>query len=97
MPSFGTWRERMPLKRSPVAGRRLKQEGMVPGTLDLIVWPSKGPGRGQSGWMEVKAEDGRLSDAQKREIATLEEDGQRWALVRSIDDALAALREWGWL
>jgi hypothetical protein len=80
-------------KRSVVAGRRLRQEGMVAGFPDLIVWV---PG-GRIGFLEIKAAKGRVSEAQEREIAQLREDGFPAEVVRSVDEALAAVRKWGWL
>jgi hypothetical protein len=80
-------------KRTVVAGRRLREEGMVAGFPDLIVW-AKFP---RVGFIEVKAAKGRLSEAQEREIAQLRADGFPVAVVRSVDDALMAVRGWGWL
>lgn len=76
--------------RSVVAGRRLKSEGMRPGFPDLLVY---GAG-GQHMLMEVKAAKGRVSDAQHECIAELQRRGVHVAVVRSIDDALAAVAEW---
>ncbi len=78
-------------KRSLVAGRMLKQEGMVAGFPDLICWDA----RGQVGFLEVKAAKGRLSDAQVDHIEGMERDQLRVAVVRSVDDAVAAVRGWG--
>jgi hypothetical protein len=82
-------------KRSPIAGRRLKQEGMVAGTPDLLCWLPGNPPR--VGWLEVKAAKGRTSDAQDNQLAILTADGFRCAVVRSVDEALDALRAWGWV
>lgn len=81
-------------KRSVVAGFRLRQEGMVAGTPDLLVWLPGAPPR--VGWMEVKAPKGRTSDAQDEQLDSLTADGFPCAVVRGVDDALAALRAWGW-
>jgi hypothetical protein len=48
-------------------------------------------------FLEVKAEKGRTSDAQDECIAMLRRMGHDVAVVRSVDEALAALREWGWI
>lgn len=80
-------------KRSIVAGHRLRQEGMVAGFPDLIVWM---PG-GRIAFMECKTAKGRLSEAQHREIQQLRKDGFAVAVVRSVDEAMAAVRAWGWV
>lgn len=77
-------------RRSVVAGRRLKQQGMRPGFPDLALY---GPG-GRHMLMEVKAPKGRVSEAQAECIAELQARGVHVAVVRSIDDALAAVAEW---
>lgn len=80
-------------KRSIVAGHRLRQEGMVAGFPDLIVWM---PG-GRIAFMECKTAKGRLSEAQHREIQQLRQDGFAVAVVRSVDEAMTAVRAWGWV
>jgi hypothetical protein len=49
------------------------------------------------GFLEVKSATGRLTPAQQEEITALRHDGFPVAVVRSVDEALAALREWGWI
>jgi hypothetical protein len=80
-------------KRSAVAGWMLRAEGMIAGAPDLLLLHSNG----RTGWLEVKAAKGRLSDAQRAFHALLTRKGHRVAVVRSVDDAEAALREWGWV
>jgi hypothetical protein len=80
-------------KRSAVAGRMLRAEGMIAGAPDLLLLADNG----RTGWLEVKAANGRLSDAQRAFHALLTRKGHRVAVVRSVDDAEAALRDWGWI
>ena len=71
----------------------LKRDGLMPGFPDLIVY-----GRAaRIGHMEVKTAKGKLQDTQIAVQAWLEAMGHHFALVRSVDDTLAALRLWGWL
>lgn len=71
----------------------LKRDGLMPGFPDLLIY-----GRGQRiGHMEVKTPRGRQEDSQKAAQAWLEGLGHKYELVRSVDDAAAALRTWGWI
>ena len=83
-------------KRSIGAAMRLKRLGMVAGDPDLRIWKPgfEGP---LVGFLEVKSATGKLTPAQREEIALLKADGFPVAVVRSVDEALAALREWGWI
>ncbi len=76
--------------RHPITGARLKRLGVRPGVEDLqFVW------RGRLHAIEVKPARGRQSASQRERQAALEAAGARYAVVRSIEDARAALREWG--
>jgi hypothetical protein len=79
--------------RNPREAVRLRAQGVVAGFPDLVLWA---PGKGMA-CMEVKAASGRVSDAQEAMIAQLEADGVPVAIVRSVDDALAAVKAWGWV
>jgi hypothetical protein len=81
-------------RRSAVMGRRLKQEGMRPGWPDLKIWKPGTPPL--VGYLECKAAKGRISPAQEECIASLRADGFPVEVVRSVDEALAAIRAWGW-
>jgi hypothetical protein len=70
----------------------LKLDGMRPGFPDLICLASGG----RTGLMEVKREGEKLSEAQTHWAGALEHLGHNHAVVRSIDDAQAALKRWGW-
>jgi hypothetical protein len=79
-------------KRSVIGGRLLKAEGMITGWPDLtLVGPDK-----RIAFLEVKAEKGRTSFAQDECLAMLRRLGHDVAVVRSQDDAVLMLQEWGW-
>lgn len=77
-------------KRTATTARRMKGAGMRPGFPDLIVMQD-----GQAAFLEVKAPKGRVSEAQDTMHAELTRQGMRVAVVRSQDEAIAALRGWG--
>ena len=82
-------------KRSVVAGRRLRGEGMAKGFPDLAVY---GP-HGRHALLEVKRPGyapSAVSDDQLAVHERLRGLGAAVAIVTSIDDALAALRDAGW-
>lgn len=64
--------------------------GVHPGFADLVVLS-----QGKVMFLEVKSSTGRLRPAQEAFRDTVTEQGFGWALVRSVDDALAALRQHG--
>lgn len=76
--------------RSPVEAAILKGLGVVAGVHDLIVlWDRR------AFLMEVKARDGVLSDSQIETHPKIERTGCPGTLVRSLQDAIAFLRECG--
>lgn len=77
-------------KRSAIAGRRLKADGMRPGWPDLACYQDA-----RHALLEVKAPNGRLSPAQQECHAVLARHGFVVAVVTSQDQAVAALREAG--
>jgi hypothetical protein len=70
----------------------LKRSGLRPGFPDLIALASGG----RCGFMEVKREGEKLREDQVHWAGALEHLGHNHAVVRSIDDAQAALKRWGW-
>ncbi|KFI27752.1 nuclease [Haematobacter massiliensis] len=68
-----------------------KNMGMVPGFPDLVVFAPE-----DVMFFEVKAEGGTLTGHQKTFRDHAEGMGYRFAVVRSADDAKAALSEWGY-
>jgi hypothetical protein len=72
-------------------GARMKAMGIVAGVSDMVfLLPS-----GLSCFMEVKAPKGRLTPEQKVFRDRVEANGAQWAMVRTIDEALLKLKEWG--
>lgn len=81
-------------RRSAAAGRRLKQEGMLPGAPDII---AIGEG-GKVAWLEVKRpgySPSDVSDNQHDMHDTLRRKGHFVAIVTSQDEAVEALRSAG--
>lgn len=64
--------------------------GVHPGFADLVVLS-----QGKVMFLEVKSSTGRLRPAQEAFRDAVTQQGFCWALVRSVDDALAALRQHG--
>jgi hypothetical protein len=79
-------------KRSVIGGRMLKQEGMITGWPDLTI---VGPG-GRIAFLEVKSAKGHTTDAQDDCLGMLQRMGHDVAVVRSQDEAVLMLQEWGW-
>ncbi len=70
----------------------MKRTGLVKGFPDLVVIGSLG----RAAFIEVKAEGGKLSPEQERIGQWLVGSNHKYAVVRSVEDAECALREWGW-
>lgn len=64
--------------------------GVCPGFSDLIVLSE-----GRVLFLELKSKTGRLSPAQERFRDQVQAQGFAWAMVRSIDEVLAALGAFG--
>lgn len=82
-------------KRSRIAGKRLKGEGMRTGFPDLALYARDG----RHALLEVKRpgySPSDVSDAQRDVHDNLRARGVVVAIVTSIDDAQAALRAAGW-
>ena len=72
-----------------VAGAR-QGRGIVAGVPDIAVaWA------GLLFMIEVKADDGLMSEAQRNFVTALAMAGCRWGIARDADEALALLRTWG--
>jgi hypothetical protein len=79
-------------KRSFIAAAKLKAEGMTAGIPDLMVlFPID---QGAIAWLEMKTRSGSLSTVQLGFKAWCERSGHRWAMARSVDEALDVLRGW---
>lgn len=61
--------------------------GLLPGVSDLIVIY-----HGKCTFLEVKTPRGKQSDRQKKFQARVEKEGYDYRIVRSVEDALDALR-----
>ena len=68
---------------------KVRHMGAVSGFPDLMVW-----WRGQFWCFEVKAEGNKASDLQAAVGQVIEENGGKWAVVRSVLDAEDCIREW---
>lgn len=51
--------------------------------------------RGRAFYLELKAKDGRLSPEQREWLEDLEAVGAACAVVRSLEDLVMVMREWG--
>jgi hypothetical protein len=73
----------------------LRKDGLRPGFPDLILFPRK---QLLIGFIEVKREIGNdLSDTQEDWRADLIAWGFPWAMIRQPEEALDAVRAWGWI
>lgn len=70
-------------------GAILKGMGYKAGTPDLLIVH-----QGRAFWIELKADGGRLSPAQKEVGEDLIIAGCRYAVCRSLDDVTVTLSEW---
>jgi VRR-NUC domain-containing protein len=76
-------------KRDARIGAMLKRLGTLAGASDLLLWHS-----GNSFALELKAPDGRLSDAQRDFLARFADAGGHTAVAEGIDCALTTLEGW---
>lgn len=77
--------------RNVIEAAKLKAMGTTAGVPDLMIL---GP-KGFTGWLEVKAPKGRLSQAQRHFIDSLQDMEHPVAIVHSIDEAREIVRAWG--
>jgi hypothetical protein len=77
--------------RHPRVAMRLKAEGVKPGVADLcFLLPD-----GRTGWLELKARRGQLSDEQRGFAATALRLGHHWGRAKTLEEAAQVLRAWG--
>lgn len=77
-------------KASLAIAARLKARGGKKGTPDhVVLW------NGQNIWLEVKSPIGRVSYDQTVVSERIRSAGGKWAIVRSVIDAEAVLRQFG--
>lgn len=77
-------------RKGQIDGSHRKAMGVQPGFPDILIFAG-----GQGYCLEVKADKGRLTKYQKMLKDQLERQGIPYAVVRSVDEARAALVEWG--
>lgn len=77
-------------KAAMLRQKALKDMGALAGTPDLLVIAN-----GITCWLEVKTATGSLSSAQRAFRDAMQAQGVAWALVRSPDEALAAVHAAG--
>ena len=80
-------------RRTPWEVRQAKKEGLASGVPDVICLA---PG-GLVAWIEFKTSTGRVSDNQHEWLDLLARYGFRAAVCRSVDEAVAFLRECGFV
>jgi len=80
-------------KRSPAEGARLKRMGMRSGVPDLCFPIKSACGKYSSLFIEMKNENGHLSESQIAFIKTLRESGNRVVMCRTSKKALFRLME----
>lgn len=77
--------------RHPIVGKLLKEEGLLPGSPDLVFALH----RGLVAWLEMKKRGGVLSDVQLGMKAKLRRLDHQWAMAESVDEALDELNRMG--
>lgn len=78
-------------KRSKIEAARLVKGGVRAGVPDLaFILPG-----GRTGFIELKAAKGRMSEMQTAFADSASRIGAHWGLCRSVDDVEEALRDWG--
>jgi len=77
--------------RHPLVALKLKAEGLVPGSPDLVFALPKG----RVAWLEMKCQSGRLSDVQHGMKAKLQRLDHLWGMADSVDAALEVLDTMG--
>lgn len=70
---------------------RLKAEGVKPGVPDLCFLLPEG----KTGWLELKARKGTLSDAQKGFAVKAKKLDHKWSFAKTLNDAALILKYWG--
>ena len=81
-PANGGW-------RTAVEGAILKGMGVVAGVPDIIIIINNGVFG-----LELKAEDGRLTDIQRQTIEAMRRAGAIVAVAHGLDEAIAQLEQW---
>lgn len=72
----------------------LREQGLRPGVFDFVFIPLSGEDAGQSFWLELKSDSGRLTKEQGALMDALYPAG-RGAQARTLEQVSAALVAWG--
>lgn len=72
----------------------MKADGLFPGWPDLTLIHPRLP---VVGFVEVKAEGGKLNDNQRKAIEWMQHRGLPVAVCRSVEDMADTLNDWGWV
>jgi hypothetical protein len=91
MPGWQIWATPNAAKRSPRYGAELKRQGLTAGILDVSLLSPDGLYHE----LELKAENGRLSPAQRARLAAVADTGSKAAVAYGLDDAIGKLLAWG--
>lgn len=75
----------------------LRKDGLRPGFPDLLLWRPLTGAAPLVGCMEIKRPGGELNANQEAWRDALTADAMPWAAVCSVEMALDAVREWGWI
>lgn len=80
-----------------IRGAQLKAMGLKPGVSDLLLTWRRETVSEQPliGWIECKSETGRQSPEQRDFASRMRWLYHHYAIVRSLDELVATLREWG--
>jgi VRR-NUC domain len=81
-PANGGW-------RTAVEGAILRSMGVVPGVPDIIIIHN-----GKVFGLELKTDNGRLTDIQRETLETMQRAGANVAVVYGLDQAIAQLEAW---
>lgn len=76
--------------RSPHLGRMMKDEGLLPGSPDLVIFA---PG-GKVLFVEMKTKTGRLQDTQKSFQLKAKSLGYTYIVCRSLDEFIHCVNAW---
>ena len=83
---------RSPERRDGITGKKLKDEGVVPGVSDLLLlYPS---GKYHALCVEMKTPKGRQSEVQKAWQRAVERAGYKYALCRSLTDFITTIEKY---
>lgn len=78
-----------------VRGKLLKRLGMKRGLGDMLICWRRPYGTPGIGWIELKSPQGRQSPDQRDFAAQMRWLYHQYAVVRSLDELIAVLAEWG--